>query len=74
MNKKDAYKIVFDDLKQCELFNGHYNAKNGNEQFMYGISTVMEFIAYRVDHSTGVNFEDDFLKNMSDSREKAEKL
>ena len=71
MDKKEAYKIVFEDLKQSNLFNGYYDAKNGNANFMYGISTVMEFIAYEIDDSTGRNFADEFTDNMIASEEKA---
>ena len=74
MDKKEAYKIVFEDLKQSNLFNGHYDAKNGNANFMYGISTVMEFIAYGIDDSTGRSFADEFTDNMIDSEEKAMKV
>lgn len=64
MDKKEAYKIVFEDLKQSNLFTGHYDAKNGNEHYMYGISVVMEFIAYGIDDSTGRDFADKFMENM----------
>lgn len=75
MDKKEAYKIVFEDLKQqCSVFTGHYDAVHGNEHFMYGVSMVMESIAYRVDDSTGMNFENEFTDNMIESEEKAKKV
>lgn len=48
MNKEEAYKIVFDDLTReggCDLFRGIYDAKNGKDSYMNGISLVMEYIA-----------------------------
>ena len=36
--------IDADKLKEVQMFNGHYDRKNGNEHFIYGINTVMEFI------------------------------
>ena len=36
--------IDADKLKEVPMFNGHYDRKNGNEHFIYGINTVMEFI------------------------------
>jgi hypothetical protein len=38
---------------------------------MYGISTVMEWIAYRVSEEEGDAFSDVFIKNMLDSERKA---
>lgn len=65
MDKKRAYQIVLDDLMQCDLFRGKYDAKHGaSEHYMYGISTVMEAIAYRVSEETGDAFSDMFIANM----------
>ena len=41
MEKAEIYKTVLKDLAECPMFLGIYDAKNGSEQFMYGISTVM---------------------------------
>lgn len=73
MNKKEAYEIVFDDLMNCgcNLFRGIYDAKHGDEKFMHGIATVMEFIANTVDFDTASEFEDLFLENMIKSQIKA---
>ena len=49
---------------------GKYDAKNGNKEFMYGISTVMEWIAYRASEKQGEEFSAMFLDNMIDSQEK----
>lgn len=47
MELKDAYTVVFNDLCKCPMFQGHYDAFNGNEQYMKGIETVMEVIVSR---------------------------
>lgn len=76
MDLEQAYKAVYDDLIKCELLTGKYDATNGEEHYMYGISTVMEIIAYRAD-KTGVLhdlFEDMFLNNMMKSEEKSNNL
>lgn len=67
-----AYKMVFDDLVNngSGLFVGKYDAKNGEESFMYGICTVMESIACRIDENTYFEFSDMFAKNMIKSQEK----
>lgn len=71
MKLNEAYQMVFDDLMKCGLFCGHYDARNGNEHFMYGVSCVMEAIAYRVSDITGDTFSDLFTKNLIKSENKA---
>lgn len=60
---KISAQIILDKLKECPLFCGHYDHENGNEHFMYGVSTVMEVIAH---YAGDEEFEDMFLKNMGD--------
>ena len=70
MNKSEAYKMVFDDLIQCNLFRGIYDAKNGNKYFMYGIATVIEYIAHSVSEECLEKFNKEFTQNMIASVEK----
>ena len=70
MLKKLAYRIVLKDLCKCGMFVGKYDAKNGKEDFMYGISTVMENIAYSINDKIGDRFTDVFIKNMIKSEKK----
>jgi hypothetical protein len=70
MDKTEAFKIVFEELKKCNVFCGIYDAKNGNESFMHGISMVMESIAYGIDAETGDNFSDLFTSNLIASEER----
>ena len=69
---QDAYRIVYNDIlnNECGLMVGTYDAKNGNEDFMYGIATVMEWIAYHVSEADGEAFSELFIKNMIKSEEK----
>lgn len=67
MTKQEAYKIVFEDLIKNRMFCGYYDAKNGNEHFMYGIETVMETIAYQISDKTVDLFNDLFYENMEKS-------
>lgn len=62
--KKLAYRIVLKDLCKCNLFIGKYDAKHGDEHFMYGVSMIMENIAYSVSDKVGDDFSDNFIKNM----------
>ena len=61
---------LFKKMQNIDLFIGKYDAKNGNEKFMYGICTVMEFIANEISEETYEKFYDKFLKNMIDSESK----
>lgn len=72
---KNAYRIVFNDMmnSECGLLVGKYDAKNGDEKFMYGIDVVMEWIAYRVSEKQGDEFSAMFFDNMIESQEKVRK-
>lgn len=69
--KRVSYKIVFNDLMECPLFRGEYDAKNGNESFVNGIWTVMEYIAYNVSEDVGDKFNNEFAENMTKSKNEA---
>lgn len=70
---KNAYKLVYDDMvKSSGLFVGHFDAKNGNKNFMYGIGTIMEFIALNAGEQTYDEFEKIWLENFEKSLDKSE--
>ena len=70
MDLKQAYQMVFDDLYNCSMFQGKYDAINGNLHFMSGIETVMEVIANRAyDDDFAEKFSNEFSDNMLRSRE-----
>ena len=73
MSKQEAFKIVLEDLTKngCGLFAGQYDAKNGSEYFMYGISTVMDYIAYKAGKKEYEEFQALFFENMQKSVDKA---
>ena len=72
--KKYAYKIVYKDLiKQEGLYIGKYDAKHGGESFMYGISYVMETLAYSISEDVGDEYFDLFLNNLVASEDEAAK-
>lgn len=71
MDRIEAYKIVLEDMKKCNLFCGKYDAKHGSKKMMSGIRVVMEFIAYRIDDETGDDFTNNFSKNLIASEERA---
>jgi hypothetical protein len=67
--KKVVQKVV-DGMAECGLFCGRYDAKNGSAEFMHGIATVMEYLAYLVSDDYGAEFVDIFFKNMKKSLDK----
>lgn len=71
MDKSKAYAIVLNDIleKGCGPMVGKYDAAHGNKNFMYGIYTVMELIAYSVNEEIGYEFDELFLDNMIKSEE-----
>ncbi len=72
MNDKQAFKRVYDRLMEGPvLFRGTYDAKNGSEHYMHGISTVIEWIAQEISEETRVKYEATFSKNMKESEDNA---
>lgn len=71
IDKKEAYQIVFDDLCRCSIFNGEYDAKNGSEDYMSGVYTVMEVIATNVSDECYYSFQKTFWDNINKSKRKA---
>lgn len=68
MNKVEAYKIVLNDLRQVGMLRGRYDATYGSVDFMNGIYTVMEYIAY---YAKDEKYMDQFLDNMIESEKRA---
>ena len=72
MNKEEIRQLV-SKMMECPMFCGEYDAKNGSESFMYGISTVMEYLAACVDDTCYQSESDRFTRNMVKSQEKVSK-
>ena len=56
--------MVFSDLRECPMFQGRYDAINGNPYYMSGIETVMEVIANR---GYGEDFAEEFSNEFTDN-------
>ena len=70
MTLDDAYYLVYKDLtKEDGLLTGKYDAKNGSKQFMNGVWTVMELIAYGVGIDCYEAFNERFCRNLEKSEE-----
>ena len=66
----EMIKDLIEEMSACDLFIGKYDAKHGEDSFMYGICTVMEYLAYKVSKEYGDEFSNMFMKNMIDSKDK----
>ena len=72
MNKEEIRKLV-SKMMECPMFRGEYDAKHGNESFMNGIATVMEYLASLADDTFCQEVSDTFTHNMGKSQEKVQK-
>lgn len=74
--EKDSpeYKVVkdlFESMKEVRMFRGLYDAKHGDDHYMYGVMAPMECIAYLLGEDYGDSFSDEFIGNMVKSQERA---
>ena len=69
MNKEEIRQLV-SKMMECPMFRGEYDAEHGDESFMYGISTVMEYLSSQVDDTFCQNVSDIFNRNMVKSQKK----
>ena len=72
MNKEEIRHLV-SKMMECPMFRGEYDARHGNEFFMNGIATVMEYLASCVDDTFYQSVSDVFTHNMVKSQEKVQK-
>lgn len=66
-----AYQIVFEDIVKNgpQLFQGVYDAKHGKDSFMFGIKTVLDYIADKCPMPAYQNFDDIFWNNIIKSQQ-----
>ena len=62
--KKTLESIINRAMNEIGLLRGEYDHINGNEHFMYGINTAIEFFAYLVSKEFGEEVSDKFFENM----------
>ena len=71
--KQTMRKIIRAIMQNGGLFAGNYDAVNGNPEFIYGISSLLEYLAYSVDENLGNEVEELFVKNMIKSEKTLDK-
>lgn len=69
MDKVGVAKLL-GKMMDCNLFIGKYDTKHGNKTFMYGVLTVMEYIANEVDEKLADSFSRMFIENLIESDKK----
>ena len=73
-NEREMLKGIIEEMREIGIFNGRYDAKNGKEDFMYGVSTVMQCLAYMVSDEYGDSFSDTFVKNLIASEQEIKEV
>lgn len=71
-SEKLTIKSIIDDIFETKsMLSGCYDTKYGNEHFMHGISTVIEYFANLVSESYGDTIGKSFIDNIIASKRKA---
>lgn len=65
--EREVLKKIVDKMRECALFAGQFDAKNGNVNFMYGIETVMEYLTMLIGEEYHDEFEKEFMTNFEKS-------
>ena len=66
-NEREMLKKIVDKMRECGLFAGKFDAKNGNIDFMYGIETVIEYLASLISEEYCDEYEKEFINNFGKS-------
>lgn len=62
--KKTLESIINRAMNDVGLLRGEYDHKNGNQHFMYGINTAIEYFAFLVSEEFGEEVSKKFIENM----------
>lgn len=73
-NEKEMLKGIIEEMCECGIFKGRYSGNNKSLGFMYGISTVMEYLAYKISDEYGNDFSDTFLENLNISEQEVDNI
>ena len=68
--KQTIRKVIETIMENGGLLAGNYDAVNGGPSFMYGISTLLEYLAYSVEDNFGDEVRETFIKNMLKSEKR----
>ena len=68
--KQTLKKVIEYSMEHVGLFRGEYDAKNGKEEFMHGICTLLEYLSDLVDYNFYETVGETFVNNMVKSKAK----
>lgn len=60
-------KKIVENMRECGLFVGKFDVKNGDLHFMYGIETVMEYLTSLISKEYCDEYEKEFINNFERS-------
>lgn len=66
-NERAILKKIVENMRECGLFAGKFDAKNGNVNFMYGIGTVMEHLTSLISEEYCDEYQKEFINNFERS-------
>ena len=66
-NERAILKKIVENMRECGLFAGKFDAKNGNVNFMYGIGTVMEYLTSLISEEYCDEYQKEFINNFEKS-------
>ena len=66
-NEREVLKKIVENMRECGLFVGRFDAKNGDLHFMYGIETVMEYLTSLISEEYCDEYEKEFINNFERS-------
>ena len=66
-NEREVLKKIVENMRECGLFAGKFDAKNGNVNFMYGIETVMEYLTSLISEEYCDEYQKEFMNNFERS-------
>ena len=66
-NEREILKKIVENTRECGLFAGKFDAKNGNIDFMYGIETVMAYLTSLISEEYCDEYQKEFINNFERS-------
>ena len=66
-NEREVLKKIVENMRECGLFAGKFDAKNGDINFMYGIETVMEYLTSLISEKYCDEYQKEFINNFERS-------
>lgn len=66
-NEREVLKKIVENMRECGLFVGRFDAKNGNVDFMYGIETVMEYLTSLISEEYCDEYQKEYINNFKRS-------